>query len=132
MNVNFDLEEQGNENNGTDKEEGEKSVICYDTPANLRKLTLVLLNGERYLLDYADLSKVHYAPEQKRITLSWGDCEIILMGSNLETLFEEFATNRPRVIRCFDERYKELFDGKHVIITEIAFASNRLAGDSNN
>lgn len=117
--MNFDLEEQGNENNGLGKEGNEKSVIYYETPANVRKLTLVLLNGERYLFDYSDLSKVHFSPEKNELDIHFGNEKVTIKGEKISYLFDLFELNIIRKISCIDSRYNMIGLPNETVVTSI-------------
>jgi len=93
----------------------EKQDQTYVGASNVRNVCFVQADGKMLFLNYSYLMSSEYLPDDSTIVLNFTSHTIILKGSKLETLYQDFFSHIPRVVTCIEERYNEVEKDAYLI-----------------
>jgi hypothetical protein len=87
----------------------------YAGESNVRNVCFVQADGKMTFLNYSYLVSGEYQPEESIIVLNFTSHTIILKGTKLEMLYQEFFSQVPRFITTTEERYNEVEKNSYLI-----------------
>lgn len=87
----------------------------------VKNVCFVLLDGKHIFLNYNYLVAGEFFPEDNKIVLHFTTHMVILIGHNLEKLYQDIMQHLPKTIKAMNDRYRNLLSENRPIIIEISF-----------
>ncbi|MBS1585843.1 MAG: hypothetical protein JSS82_09900 [Bacteroidetes bacterium] len=97
----------------------QKDIERHEDEGSVRTLSLVCTDGMQQCLNYSYLMSRQLSPGKDAITLSFTSHTVVLKGSNLQALFNDFARDIPKKIMAVESRYAATKENDDAVIAEI-------------